>query len=297
MKRILTFILIAVIGITTVNAQTDESKRRPKKQTTTQQAAPAKPKKEKQKPAKQNKPEKQTTSQQTSQLGSTQSGQSNSSQSSQQSVSTQTHTASVAVTTGTHQGHEWVDLGLPSGTKWATTNVGASSPSDNGDYYAWGETSTKGSYDWSNLKYCLDSTGDKFSKYVTDSKYGGVDGKQELDQSDDAAYANWGSGWRMPSLDQIKELKEKCTWTWTSMDGHNGYKVVGKNGNSLFLSAAGFRYGSSSNLVGSYGNYWSRTLSTSSGGSAYYLDFGSSIVGWNGHGRGNGQSVRPVLAP
>ena len=262
MKRILTFILIAVIGITTVNAQTDESKRRPKKQTTTQQAAPAKPKKE-----------KRTTSQH----------------------SRQSDNSHSRATTGTHQGHEWVDLGLPSGTKWATTNVGASSPGDYGNYYAWGETSTKGSYDWSNLKCCLDSTGDKFSKYVTDSKYGHVDGKQELDQSDDAAYVNWGSGWRMPSLEQIKELKEKCTWTWTSMDGHNGYKVVGKNGNSLFFPAAGYRNDSSSDNVGSGGYYWS--LNTSVGGSAYDLDFRSGRYDWSLGLRRSGRSVRPVLAP
>ncbi|MBQ0020408.1 MAG: PEGA domain-containing protein [Bacteroidales bacterium] len=206
----------------------------------------------------------------------------------------------VATTTGTHRGHEWVDLGLPSGTKWATMNVGASSSSDYGNYYAWGETSTKSSYDWSNLRYW--TTGDsgdnvKFSKYVTDSKYGNVDGKKELDLSDDAAYVNWGTGWRMPSKAQQDELREKCTWTWTSMGGHNGCKVVGPNGSSLFLPAAGGRNDSSSDSFGASGDYWSRTLFTSYGHLAYILGFYSGDVGRSITSRYCGRSVRPVLAP
>lgn len=200
-------------------------------------------------------------------------------------------------TTGMHQGHEWVDLGLPSGTKWATTNVGASSPSDYGNYFAWGETSTKSNYEWSNLKYCTDTTGDKFSKYVTDSKYGTVDGKEELDPSDDAAYVNWGNGWRMPSETQLVELRDKCEWTWTSMDGHDGYKVVGPNGFSLFLPAAGCRYGSELSGLGSSGSYWSRSLYLDSQWSAYGLYFSSGNVGTYSNSRDHGRSVRAVLAP
>lgn len=218
------------------------------------------------------------------------------SSSSRTSSSTQqTSSSRTLATTGTHGDHEWVDLGLPSGTKWASTNVGASSPSDYGNFYAWGETSTKSRYDWSNLRYCLDSTGEKFSKYVTDSKYGNVDGKKELDLSDDAAYVNWGSGWRMPSLDQIKELKEKCKWTWTSMGGHNGYKVVGPNGNSLFLPAAGCSFGMGSESVGSYGYCWSRSLYLGDQWGAYYLSFYSVNYGWDYNTRRTGRSVRPVL--
>lgn len=201
-------------------------------------------------------------------------------------------------TSGYQNGHEWVDLGLPSGTKWATMNVGASFPSDYGSYFAWGETSPKSSYDWSNLKYRI--SGDshknvKFSKYVIDSKYGNVDGKRELELSDDAAYVNWGSGWRMPSKVQQDELQKKCKWTWTTMGGHNGYKVVGPNGNSIFLPAAGFRRGGSLYCAGSYGYYWSRSLYASDGWGAYGLDFGSSGVGWGGYYRMDGQCVRPVL--
>ena len=202
---------------------------------------------------------------------------------------------SITTSTNTHRGHEYVDLGLPSGTKWATMNVGASSPSDYGNYYAWGETNTKSSYEWSNLKYCLDDSGDKFSKYVTDSKYGNVDGKEELDLSDDAAYVNWGQGWRMPSKAQQDELREKCEWTWTSMGGHDGYKVVGPNGNSLFLPAAGYRDFSGLYSAGSYGGYWSRTLYWDNQWSAYGLSFFSDNVDWGSNNRRFGQSVRPVL--
>ena len=197
--------------------------------------------------------------------------------------------------TGMANGHEWVDLGLPSGTKWATMNVGASSPSDYGNYYAWGETSTKSSYTWENLKYCLDTTGDNFSKYVTDSKYGNVDGKKELDPSDDAAYVNWGTSWRMPSTEQQDELCEECEWIWTSHGGHNGYKVVGPNGNSLFLPAAGYRNVTELDNVGSDGRYWSRTLDTSFGRIAYSLYFDSSGVAWDDDYRRSGLSVRAVL--
>lgn len=203
--------------------------------------------------------------------------------------------SSSAPSTSTHRGHEYVDLGLPSGTKWATMNVGASSPSDYGNYYAWGETSTKSSYEWSNLKYCLDSDGNKFSKYVTDSKYGNVDGKEELDLSDDAANVNWGQGWRMPSKAQQDELREKCEWTWSSMSGHKGYKVVGPNGNSLFLPAAGYRNGGSSGDVGSYGCYRSRALDSSYGVDAYDLYFSSVDVYTGNSGRFIGHGVRPVL--
>lgn len=197
-------------------------------------------------------------------------------------------------TSGYHNGHEWVDLGLPSGTRWATMNVGAKSASDYGSYYAWGETSTKSTYTWSNLKYCLNSSGDKFSKYVTKSNYGNVDGKIELDLSDDAAYVNWGSGWRMPSKAQIEELRVKCKWTWTMMGGHNGYKVVGPRGVSIFLPVA-YGWDESGFLdYDSYGWYWSRTLETSYGYDyfACYLDFNLDLS--SATYRYNGLPVRAV---
>lgn len=208
-------------------------------------------------------------------------------------------------TTGTHNGHEWVDLGLPSGTKWATCNVGASSPSEYGDYFAWGETSPKKSYDWSNLKYSRYRRATvKFSKYVTDSKSGKVDGKKELELSDDAARINWGSGWRMPSKEQLEELWHKCWWIKTSQGEHLGCKVIGPNGNSIFLPSAG----SSKEVYPDddvlYGCYWARSLYLDNQWNAYFLTFYSlATEGWdfgmtlNNGDRSDGLSVRPVLAP
>ena len=194
--------------------------------------------------------------------------------------------------TGTHAGHEWVDLGLS--VKWATCNVGASTPEGYGDYFAWGETSPKSEYTWATLKYCNDASGDSFSKYVTDSKYGPVDNKTRLDLSDDAARANWGGSWRMPTSSEIDELEEKCTWTWTTMNGKAGYRVTSKsNGNSVFLPAAGYRYGADLYYAGSFGSYWSSSLNAS-GSCAYRLYFGSGFVDGNYGSRCFGNSVRPV---
>lgn len=209
--------------------------------------------------------------------------------------------SAVSAPTGTHNGYGWVDLGLPSGTKWATMNVGANSPCDYGSYVAWGETSPKRRYLWENLKYWISGESIdnlSFTKYVIDIKYGNVDGKKELDLQDDAAYVTWGSGWRMPSKVQFEELREKCKWSWTTVGDHNGYKIVGPNGNSIFLPAAGTRY-----LSGLYGTkwdgkYWSRSLSLVGQWGAYTLVFGSggSSIDYNS-GRRDGNSVRAVLAP
>ena len=199
--------------------------------------------------------------------------------------------------TGTANGHDWVDLGLPSGTKWATTNVGASTPEGYGNYYAWGETTTKSTYNLSTYKWCNGSY-DTMTKYCTSSSYGTVDNKTTLDLSDDAAYANWGSSWRMPTKAEQDELRNAnyTTWTWTTQNGVNGYKVTSKtNGNSIFLPAAGYRDDSSLYNAGSGGNYWSSSLGTSYSGSAYVLYFNSSGVDWGNYYRFFGQSVRAVL--
>ena len=188
-----------------------------------------------------------------------------------------------------------VDLGLPSGTLWADRNVGAALPEDYGDYFAWGETTTKSNYTWSTLKYCEDSDGNKFSKYNTQSKYGSVDNKTTLERADDAATANWGSGWCMPTQQQFQELNDNCTWTWTTRNGKNGYEVKGKNGNSLFLPAAGYRYGTDLYGAGSHGSYWSSSLNTDGPNFGRGLYFYSGYVdpdGWSD--RLYGQSVRPV---
>lgn len=145
-------------------------------------------------------------------------------------------------------GHEYVDLGLS--VKWATCNVGANKPEDYGNYYAWGETSTKSSYTEDNSK--------TFGKNLVFTE----DGKNMIlslgDNSQyDAARANWGGTWRLPTDKELVELMNKCTWTWTTQNGVKGYKVTGPNGNSIFLPAAGFREGASLHGTGEYGCYWS----------------------------------------
>jgi hypothetical protein len=193
--------------------------------------------------------------------------------------------------------HAYVDLGLPSGTLWATTNVGANAPEDPGYYFAWGETTTKSKYDWSTYKYA-NGAYNKLTKYCNQSGYGNngyTDSRTVLESTDDAATANWGSDWCMPTQAQFQELKDKCTWTWTTKNGKNGYEVKGPNGNTVFLPAAGYRYGTSLGDVGSNGYYWSASLRTDGPYLGRFLFFNSGAVCpdyW--YYRGYGQSVRPV---
>mgnify|MGYP002625682824 CR=1 FL=1 len=193
--------------------------------------------------------------------------------------------------------HEWVDLGLPSGTLWATCNVGANSPEEYGDYFAWGETEPKDYYYWSTYKWCNGSQ-NSLTKYCTSSSYGYngfVDNKTELDPEDDAAYVNWGSSWRMPSIAQWNELFSNCTTRWTQMNGVNGQLVTGPNGNFLFFPAAGSRWEGSLNEVGSFGRYWSRTLSSIYSNETFIRYFESED--WNSvypAGRCGGCTIRAV---
>ena len=188
--------------------------------------------------------------------------------------------------------HEYVDLGLS--VKWATCNIGASKPEEYGDYFAWGETEPKSIYDWSTYKWCR-GTSDTQSKYCTNSSYGTVDNKTILEAADDAARANWGGSWRMPTNAEQDELRNNCIWTWTTQNGVNGYKVTSKsNGKSIFLPAAGDRVGSSLDAAGDYACYWSSSLNSDTPDYAYYLRFYSSLVDWRSYYRSYGRSVRPV---
>lgn len=193
---------------------------------------------------------------------------------------------------GMENDHEWVDLGLS--VKWATCNVGASNPEDYGDYFAWGETTTKSTYNWSTYKW-YNGDYDKPTKYCTSSYYNRRidDNKTVLDKEDDAAAVNWGGNWRMPTKEEQMELKEQCTWTWTSQNGVEGYHVKGPNGNSIFLPAAGFIIDSKiANTLYKPERvaYWSSSLDT--GRYAYNLVY--CIVGQTYASRCRGHSVRPV---
>ena len=203
--------------------------------------------------------------------------------------------------------HAYVDLGLPSGLKWATCNVGASSPEDYGGYFAWGETEPKNSYDWSTYQWM--TTGQSSWEYVNKYQFADGqtsacwysngtftgDGKTVLELSDDAARANWGGSWRMPTHEEFQELYKKCTWTWTTQNGVKGYKVTSnRNGNSIFLPAAGYRSESSLLGAGERGYYWSSSLSENYSGLAWYLYFDSDYRSVDLSVRYDGQSVRPV---
>ena len=188
------------------------------------------------------------------------------------------------------QWHEYVDLGLPSGLLWATCNVGSTTPEGYGDYFAWGETTTKETYSWDNYKYY---DGSNLTKYT------GSDGLTTLQSSDDAATANWGSGWRMPTYDEMLELKNNCTVTWSTQNGVNGRLFTGPNGNSIFLPAAGDRfdgYDGEGDSAGSDGYVWSSSLYTRNPYYAWYLLFYSDGYGMYEGFRYCGLSVRPVCA-
>ena len=194
-------------------------------------------------------------------------------------------------------GHDYVDLGLPSGTLWATCNVGANTPEEYGDYFAWGETEPKATYDWNTYKYC---NGDynQLTKYCSRSNYGYndfTDNLTVLQPSDDAATANWGDGWSMPTKAQWEELYQNTTNTWTTQNGVNGRLFTASNGNSLFLPAAGYHWDDELYVVGSYGDYWSSWLMTGEPpiyAWGFYFYSGGCRV--DGSYRCSGQSVRPV---
>ena len=196
-----------------------------------------------------------------------------------------------------YKGHVYVDLGLPSGTKWATMNVGATKPEEYGLYFAWGETegyanaSTK-AFVWSDYKWTED-------KGSTMSKYNATDGKTVLDLEDDAARANWGGNWHMPTKTQFEELlnTNNCTNTWTTVNGVNGRLFTSvSNGNTLFIPAAGRARNGSMDGVGSYGYVWSSSLYSSEVKRGRSLYFGSDDVYADALIRCFGYSVRGVAS-
>lgn len=184
-----------------------------------------------------------------------------------------------------------VDLGLS--VKWACCNVGASSPEGYGGYYAWGETEEKSNYGWDCYKW-----GDMhyMTKYCTNNIYGIVDNKTTLEPEDDVAHVKWGDSWRMPTFDEIEELYNKCSWEWARVNGVEGYKVTGPNGNRIFLPAAGYRWAgpAGGGGYGTHGDYWSSTLYD---GRSQACDLYFNSGYWNLYSntvRSSGLSVRPV---
>lgn len=189
--------------------------------------------------------------------------------------------------------HIPVDLGLS--VKWASCNVGASTPSESGDYFAWGETSPKSYYDWDNYKW-YDNNGKALTKYNSINERGTVDNKKGLDLSDDAANVIWGGQWRIPTWEEWEELLKGCRWKWTSLDGVKGYVVTSKkNGNSIFLPAVGYYEESSVHRNKSLGRYWSSSVYVGYPSSAQFLLINMTSKKNDTNNRCYGLSVRPVI--
>ena len=139
-----------------------------------------------------------------------------------------------------------IDLGLS--VKWACCNVGASAPYEEGGYYAWGETKEKDVYNWDTYQHGYYHDDNDYSHLVNiGSDISGTDY--------DAATANWGAPWRIPTQGEIEKLLT-CTSVWTQVNGVYGRKFTGSNGNSIFLPAAGGHLGDELVEAGSFGYYW-----------------------------------------
>lgn len=179
--------------------------------------------------------------------------------------------------TPTLNGHEYVDLGLS--VKWATCNVGATSPEEYGNHFAWGEINPKNTYTKTNSK--------TYGKSMND-----IHGNAEYD----AASANWGGSWRMPTKSEIYELISKCSWLWTTQNGVKGYKVTSSNGNHIFIPAAGYYLDSSLNRAESFCYYWTSTALYSQYRQyrAYYFHNNNGSPDTNDSYRYYGLSIRPV---
>ena len=179
-------------------------------------------------------------------------------------------------------GHGYVDLGLPSGTLWATQYISSSS-NGKGDYFAWGEIETKSTYYWDNYK---------FGTTDIPTKYNAADGKTVLDLEDDAAHVLWGGTWRIPTIEQINELKTYCTVVYSSMSSTVNVFTSTINGNTLRLGNTGYAVGNNSGLSPSYCFIWSSNVITRNNcttASSYGTDYSLSS------NRSAGYCIRPVL--
>ncbi len=207
-------------------------------------------------------------------------------------------TPNFSVSNNSFNGHEYVDLGLPSGTLWATCNIGASKPEDYGNYYAWGETESQtfGIYNWASYKYANDDKY-KLTKYCNKSDYGDnsfTDSLTVLQSDDDPATVNWGSGWCVPTKEEFQELCQNTTLMWTTQNGVEGGLFTSKNGQTLFLPAAGSCWTFKLYFPGSDGCYWSRSLDTGGPDCAWSLSFNEFYSIMSHSSREGGYSVRPV---
>lgn len=202
-----------------------------------------------------------------------------------------------------YKGHEYVEIG---GLKWATMNIGASQPSDYGLYFAWGDTqgytaeqvgSGEGQkyFGWADYKY---GNGTSSPGATGMTKYNATDGLTTLEAVDDAAVANWGGSWRMPTTADFQALGAAVNTAWTQVNNVYGILCTDKTDSSktLFFPAAGNCDDGSVEDVGDGGYYWSISLSTNNRQNAYYLYFDSGGAYWDSYGsRYGGYAVRPVV--
>ena len=211
-----------------------------------------------------------------------------------------------------HNGHEYVDLGLPSGTLWATCNVGANSPEEYGDYFAWGEVKPKCNYCWWTYEWRTNQKkfynwkdrtwskekGKYLTKYCKNSWQGYVDRNTQLKLSDDVANVKWGGKWCIPTKDEQDELRNNSytTWIWITSNGIMGYKITSKiNGNSIFLPTTGCRVDYDLNSAETDGNYWGCSLNINDSLYASELHFNLDNVSSCYGNRTSGRVVRPVV--
>lgn len=182
-----------------------------------------------------------------------------------------------------------IDLGLS--VLWASCNVGAESPEEIGGLYAWGETEEKDDYSWENYKWC-NGNYNTLTKYCTNDNYGTVDNKKVLELEDDVAHVKWGGDWRMPTYAELNELSTKCKQERTSINGIEGFKFTGPNGNYIFIPV----------IKGQYYDYcdlWSASISSYDPYYAYLISYNGSTMKpfftpqyWK---RCDGHSVRPII--
>lgn len=190
-----------------------------------------------------------------------------------------------------------IDLGF-SDLLWTDRNIGANSPTDYGDYFAWGETERKTTYFWNNYKYCKDGNYKKLTKYCNQSEFGSFDQKEILEPMDDVAIVKWGNGWRLPTIEEFEELINNCVYKF--VENYQGKARNGalfkskKNGQELFFPAAGCKEEKAPSGVWSYGYYWSSSLNLGSPLYARLLNFYSDHVGTGNRDRYYDFSVRPV---
>ena len=202
---------------------------------------------------------------------------------------------------GTYNGHEFVNLGLRSGTLWATCNVGANTPEDHGDYFAWGETQPKAAYTDSNYLYTHGGYFE-FTKYCSKEEFGYngfTDKLTTLQPEDDAATVNWGEGWRTPTINEWIELVTKCSHTFTTRNGVNGCVFTGRNGNSIFLPVKGGLEDEKPTIEDDMGSYWSSSLNKGlpfyAKGFQFIIDFNDCDI-YDDLSRCGGLTVRPVCS-